>query len=636
MLVSLETQKVSSSVLAKPIRALNVALVNMPFASSDRPSIQCGLLAATLQQAGHNATTHHLNLEFASQVGPDSYAILADNRWQIFLGEWLFSGEAFGVRADYDIYFDECKVDRYNDEFGFTRGKLIALRDEAVPKFLDSALQSADWSSYDVVGFTCTFDQQIASFAFARKLKDRFPHLKTLFGGATFDQETASEFVAKLSWVDYIIVGEADKSIALLAAALAAGEVPHGTPGLVRKSGDGRIACEAPQLLQDMAEMPDPDYSEYFATIDRLGRTALAPRGFFVPFQSARGCWWGAKHHCTFCSLKDSEMFYRSRAASNVVDELVRQSSRYKLLTFMAVDSILDLRYIDTLFPALEDRGLRASFFYEVKANLTREQLKKLSRGGVKILQPGIESLSTRVLQIMKKGTNKLLNIRFLKWAKYYNLNPTWNLLTGFPGERIEDYEEQIALLPLLHYLRPPNDAGIIFLEKHGPYVVNDDPWYRNRRPLKSYSHLFPKNLFDIDRVALYFDSEPEYEAGIPEAFTRLKDGVDQWKAAWSPNFKPSLVYQRGADWSRVVDLRRNDMPREHWLDELQTGVLIACEDTAATPEVIARFLLEKCSIRADKAQIERVCGELTDLSLFVEEDNRFLALPLPSWRSWQ
>lgn len=635
MLVSLETQKTPSIVDREPVKPLTVALVNMPFASADRPSIQCGLLAATLQKAGHYATTHHLNLEFANKIGPGNYAAISENRWQIFLGEWLFSAEAFGLRSDWEAYFEDCQVSRYREELGFTRERLTALRENSVPSFLDSALQDTDWSSYDVVGFTCTFDQQVASFAFARRLKDKFPHLKTLFGGATFDEENASEFVAKLSWVDYIIVGEGDQSITRLATALSRGDSLTGIPGLVSQGEDGQIISQSPELLQNMTDMPDPDYSEYFETISRLGRSALAPKGMLLPFQSARGCWWGAKSHCTFCSLKDSDMFYRSRAASNVVDELVRQSSRYKLLSFMAVDSILDLKYIDTLFPALQEKGLRANFFYEVKANLTRDQLQKLSQGGAKILQPGIESLSTRVLKIMKKGTNKLLNIRFLKWARYYNLNPAWNILTGFPGESVEDYEEQTTLIPLLHHLRPPSDAGVIFLEKHGPYVVHNDPWYRNRRPLKAYRHLFPPNLIDIERIALYFDSEPEYEEGITAAFKRLKTVVDEWKAAWERGPKPTLSYQRGADWSRVIDFRITSEPREYWLDALQTAVIVACEDSAANPETIRSIVLEKHAIHADKAEVQRTCEELCDMTLLVEDDNRFLALPLPAWKSW-
>ena len=36
-----------------------------------------------------------------------------------------------------------------------------------------------------------------------------------------------------------------------------------------------------------------------------------------------------------------------------------------------------------------------------------------------------------------------LQNVRLMKWAHYYGIKVAWNLLTGFPGETLEDYEAQ-------------------------------------------------------------------------------------------------------------------------------------------------------------------------------------------------
>ena len=46
-----------------------VALVNMPFAGANRPSIQCGLLKAGLVREGHEVDVHYLNLELAAEIG---------------------------------------------------------------------------------------------------------------------------------------------------------------------------------------------------------------------------------------------------------------------------------------------------------------------------------------------------------------------------------------------------------------------------------------------------------------------------------------------------------------------------------------------------------------------------------------
>src|SRR5262249_12521667 len=54
--------------------------------------------------------------------------------------------------------------------------------------------------------------------------------------------------------------------------------------------------------LDDMDESPIPNYDDYFAYLadtQALGRW-VEP---VVPYQTARGCWWGEKTHCTFCGI---------------------------------------------------------------------------------------------------------------------------------------------------------------------------------------------------------------------------------------------------------------------------------------------------------------------------------------------
>jgi magnesium-protoporphyrin IX monomethyl ester (oxidative) cyclase len=68
----------------------------------------------------------------------------------------------------------------------------------------------------------------------------------------------------------------------------------------------------APDCIHDMDRMPGPDYDDYF---DALGASSLGPR--FRPawlIESARGCWWGARSHCTFCGLNGATVAFRARA----------------------------------------------------------------------------------------------------------------------------------------------------------------------------------------------------------------------------------------------------------------------------------------------------------------------------------
>ncbi len=76
-----------------------VALVSMPFVAHFRPSIQLGLLKAIASSHGFPVETFHLNLDFASQIGPESYEVFCDYGRNFRLGKWLFSVTAFGDEA---------------------------------------------------------------------------------------------------------------------------------------------------------------------------------------------------------------------------------------------------------------------------------------------------------------------------------------------------------------------------------------------------------------------------------------------------------------------------------------------------------------------------------------------------------
>jgi hypothetical protein len=158
-------------------------VVSMPFMDIDRPSLQLGLLKAIGDKNGFPVRTLHANLDFATLIGVEYYRDLAERRSPM-LGDWLFSPEAFGDAApDHD---GKLLADLADEALG---ERLLRTRAEDVPAFLDSLMAALPWHEVRVVGFSCTFQQNTASFALARRLKQRHPGIVTLFGGANFDGE---------------------------------------------------------------------------------------------------------------------------------------------------------------------------------------------------------------------------------------------------------------------------------------------------------------------------------------------------------------------------------------------------------------------------------------------------------------
>lgn len=415
----------SATATAEQRAALPVVLVSMPFMQADRPSIQLGLLKAIGEAHGFPVRTLHANLDFAARIGAERYRPLAEHRGRM-VGDWLFSVVAFGDAApDPDGRF----LAEFGDELDRPAGpgttELSRIRTHDVPAYLDALLSEPVWREVRVVGFSSTFQQNTASFALASRLKERYPGIVTVFGGANFDGEMGVELVRRVDCVDFAVVGEGDTALPRLLDALAAGADPAGIPGVVTRE----VATPPAPPLETLDELPVPDYDEYF---DRLARLGLPAGEVWIPFESARGCWWGAKHHCTFCGLNGTTMRFRAKSPPRVLDELDRQARRYRDFRFEAVDNILDPAYLTGLFPVLAGSDRDYQIFYEVKANLTRAQLKVLAAAGVTNLQPGIESLSSHVLRLMDKGVRAVQNVNLLRWARYYGIGVGWNILWGF------------------------------------------------------------------------------------------------------------------------------------------------------------------------------------------------------------
>jgi ribosomal peptide maturation radical SAM protein 1 len=608
-------------------RDLPVTLVSMPFMEVHHPSIQLGLLSAITQAHGFPVHTVHANLDFAALIGVEYYGKLADHRRRL-VGDWLFSVEAFGDAApDHDGRL----IEQFADELSYLatsgadlREDLIRRRRRDVPAYLDSLVTSRAWGDTRVVAFSCTFQQSAASFALARRLKRRWPHLVTVFGGANFDGEMGLELVRAVECIDVAVIGEGDTAFPRLLCALASGTDPGAIPGVARRVG-GQVECRAPEPpLDRLDDLPVPDYGEYFDRAERLGvLPAAGHRQVWIPFESARGCWWGQKHHCTFCGLNGSTMRFRSKSPERVLAELAQQARRCRSFRFHAVDNILDLSYLKTLLPAIVASRADYEIFYEVKANLTRAQLKLMSQSGVRHIQPGIESLSSAVLRLMHKGVRAAQNVNVLRWAHYYGIRVGWNILWGFPGEAEQDYAAQAEVIPHLVHLPPPMSAARIWIERFSPVFTSEQA--RSRTPEASYRYVYPDTV-DLDRVAYFFDHD--LRGALPDsAYSGVRTAVDAWSGAWQADQAPVLTYWSAPGFLQIYDGRRPGHEGTYTFDGAIARIYLACSDRPMT----AAAVRENLGLAQPPEFVQEVFGEFRQRGLMFLDESLALALALPA-----
>jgi ribosomal peptide maturation radical SAM protein 1 len=602
-----------------------VGIVSMPFVSARRPSLQVGLLVALARSHGFAASGFHLNLDFARRVGQKTYESLCQHRG-LLVGEWLFSVAAFGGTApDPEHRFLELLDGETRQKV--TRARLLEIRNELVPAYIDELLETVPWRKFRVIGFSSTFQQNTPSFALARRLKERHPDLTIVFGGSNFEGEMGAELTRSVDCIDFAVAGEGDRALPALLVALTEGRDPSEIPNLLfRSDGHVRAARGAPRI-ESLDELPVPDYGDYFERAEKLGLLAPTPRrDVDLPFESARGCWWGQKHHCTFCGLNGETMAFRSKSPKVVLAELGALASRYRSFRFEAVDNIIDHTYFRTLLPELERSGVDYDLFYELKSNLTRDDLRLLFRAGVRRVQPGIESLSTNVLRLMRKGVSALQNINTLRWARYYGISMSWNLLWGFPGETLADYQHELGLMRHLLHLTPPVGWGRVWLERFSPLFSDRQAFPAEFiRPTPSYAFVYPTRV-ELDKIAYFFDHS--LEGTLPdEAHKPTADFLFTWKSAWSSSRPPTLTYRSSYDFVQIEDSRRASSSGTYTFE----GALARLYQAASDRPISTKRLAERLAIDASDERITEALDAFCESGLMARDGDQFLALALPA-----
>ena len=616
----------------EPLAEADVVLVSMPFGPLLTPSIGLGLLAAHLQRERIPTQTLYLTTAFAKQISADVYTALAQGQPgnHFLLGEWLFRDALFEADSaeSNDAFLSLLKPavvttrraakGRWSDFTVFV-DEILSVRQQA-NQFIAVAAERILQYSPRIVGFTSVFQQHVSSLAIAAEIKRRDPRVTTVFGGANCESVMGVETVKQFPQVDYVVSGEGDVAFPELVRGLLEGERPEIAGVFHRAYSQSQLTTT---MVRDLDSLPFPDYAPYFAQLQECD-LGLEPQASRLLFETSRGCWWGEKQHCTFCGLNGTTMEFRSKSARRAYDELQWMASRYSGHAVSVVDNILDMKYFRDFVPLLADSQLEVELFYEVKANLKKEQVRLLKQANVNMIQPGIESLHDSVLSLMRKGVSALQNIQLLKWCATFAISPHWNLIWGFPKEDPDAYAEMTTLIPLLRHLPAPKSTSAIRLDRFSPNF-NDAArlGISDIRPFPVYDFIYPLEARAKANLAYYFTFQ--YASGQdPDAYTRcFLDAIHQWQTA---NDTYHFFYMSAGENLILWDFRDLGDGPLIVLTPLQKDIYLFC-DTAQTIDAICAGLGDAHGIGEQEVRAE--LQRMLKRKLMLQGGNRYLSLAL-------
>jgi ribosomal peptide maturation radical SAM protein 1 len=513
---------------------MRVTLVNMPWASIDFPSLAIGILRTSLARARPDiqVTVVHANLEFIDWVtGNMDFSWSDYNHYSLRSyfhghGDWVFSSA---------LYDDpQWRNEEFRNKYGTAMkpGKLeLNMRlHELAPAFIEHVGTLISDTEPDVVGYTSTFQQNVASLAAAKQMKRLAPRVLNVFGGANCDAEQGAALHRNFPFVDFVVRGEGELSFTqLLAAVQGDGEISTVEGLCWRDPEGGSRANDMSRRPLAPSEIAGPNYDGYFDRLSASQASSWVEPKLVV--EGSRGCWWGEKHHCTFCGLNGSFMEFRGKSPERFYQEIVNLVERHKVLDIYATDNILEMAYLNSLLPRIAESGYDLRIQYEIKSNMRAAQVETLVRAGVVSVQPGVENLSSHVLKLMDKGVTGYHNVRLLRDAESSGMTVAWNYLYGFPGETAEDYDNLIEQFPALHHLYPPDGATRIAMERFSPHFNQPELGFVERRPADQYGLIYDLPESELMDLAYLFDTPPQGIHGEP--VEHLDTAVGEWQRAY-------------------------------------------------------------------------------------------------------
>jgi len=560
---------------------LRISLVNMPFGSLNMPSLGLTQIDSVLKSRFPDSvevTTCYLNFDFAKYLGDiEQYNnALSGAGFMTGIGDWFFRQAAFPEAVDNTSEY----VGRfYFDDDPRTKAirRLIEAKRPGLDDFLDKMIEKYRLAEADIVGFTALFSQAVASFALAKRLKKKNPSIITVLGGSACEGLVGRTFARHIEQIDYVFSGPSLVSFPQFVQYCIEGRMEDcaGIKGVF--PGRRKLSSQVPEegITGDDLDINTNVILDYKPFLDAMD--AAFPAKDVKPvllLETSRGCRWAEKVPCSFCGLNGMHIHYCSMNPVNAVRQLESMFRWFpRCPYFIAVDTIVPANYLKEVFPHVHPpAGLR--MLYEVRPDLAENDIKILCDAGVTVIQPGIEALSVQSLQLMRKGTTGLGNVRFLKNCVKYPIKLEWNLLIYSPGEKEEVYEKYLHDIPLLMHLPPPTAAYPVGFVRYSHYFENALKYGLNLQPQDFYGLTYPFDPATIADIAYHFVDKNADSERIDYWLDVLNGKIATWRTRWANSDGKAesqlCLRQHGAIWTiydsrsgEAVEYEVSDMARE-------------------------------------------------------------------------
>ena len=249
--------------------------------------------------------------------------------------------------------------------------------------------------------------------------------------------------------IDFIVVGEGERTICELVHALEHGRDLHGIAGLAFRHGDKPVFNPRRAEIEDVDSIPFPAWDllpmeTYFEPTRRHALNPILASKRVLPIFTSRGCPFG----CIYCHNIFGKRT-RLRSVGNVIREIEFLIERYGLEQIEIWDDIFnyDLERAKRICDEIirRDMKITLSFPNALRVDgMDEELIAKLKKAGTKLLFYAVESASPRIQEQIGKKLDLVKARKMIRLTFDSGIVTNGFFMLGFPGETREEMLETI------------------------------------------------------------------------------------------------------------------------------------------------------------------------------------------------
>ena len=573
-----------------------VALITMPWAQPVEPNLTMGQIHATLTHKGVEVKSFSFNLlllkllaeayENNSSFSPleEYQAIIGANG----LGDLLFCD---GSTFKNPTHFDKALLD----------------------KFLDLSLNEVMTFNPDTIMFTPLYLEMWPSIALANRLKKTAPKKKISIYNQDLSNDIKEVLEKNIHSIESIFYID---DVVSMAEDFEAVYRPKHLPKIV-----SRTLVKKKEIV-----IPEPNFDDFFHRLNAYSLKGMVYNQLWLTQENSKGCWWAETKKCGFCALTRSNSTFRRQKQEISAEISENLANRYKLRRIHLFDWIQDrkLKYFkDKTF-----RDYDYILYAQSLANITFNEFLDLKKSGA-YLQLGIESFSTKILNILNKGTNLLENIHALRTCAELDIPVFYNHLFGFPFDRLEYYEDLLSIFEKITFLPPP-DIKEFHLRRISPIFDNPENYnITDIKPKPWYNAIYGNfNAEDRYNVASEFEFNTSHlDDDLSLAIEKVKNKIVNWQTLYR-ELGVTLTYRRGPDFIEIKD-GRSGTEVIHLIEGIEGKVF----SLALNGPIDIHDIHKSLDKVVDLFSITSSINKLESKNFLIKEGNDVLSLPIAFMR---